>query len=115
VNERPNHKIPHSKRPVSLTQELKEFLQAHPFEGRKLIRALVREGQNGNVRAIQACLDRIDGPVTNAPSNNVLPIRLVFQPAYDTTATIISEEEIKQLPPAEIYAREIEEKEEVVR
>ena len=85
----PKGRTPHGPT-TSLTAELRAHLRAHPHAGPEIIRALVKQGMGGNVKAIQEMFDRIDGPVDRRMQVDVMPVRLIFQPAFQA--------DVKQLP-----------------
>jgi nucleoside permease NupC len=67
---------------VSIAETLKSYLARHPDEVAKIVTAMIKQGQIGNMVATKEMLDRIDGRVVETHKiEGELPIKLVFVPA----------------------------------
>lgn len=49
---------------ISLVTIIKQKLRAHPEEAGAIIAALFERAKSGDVKAIEICLERVDGKVT---------------------------------------------------
>ena len=82
---------------LSLTTQLKKFLEANPDRVLNVVQALYRAALTGNIQALQEIFNRIDGKVTERHELEAkVPVTLVFQPVIEP----------KQLPEANVIDSE---------
>jgi len=74
------------RKQLTITSRLREYLEKHPLELDKIIRAFVATCQRGETQAIRELLDRLEGKVAEKHEiEGQLPIKLVFQPIVRET------------------------------
>jgi len=67
---------------LSLTDELRRYLQDNPEELKAIVMAFIALLKRGNVQAFQELLNRIDGRVSERHELEAkIPVTLIFQPA----------------------------------
>ena len=71
------------KMPLSLTKILKELLETEPEEAEAIVKAHIKQGKYGDMRAITELYDRIDGKVLERHKIETEPITLTFVPAKE--------------------------------
>ena len=68
------------KHSMSITDELRRYLRAHPNEIRELVIAWLKLAKTGNSQALNELLNRLEGKVTERHEFEAMPVTLVFQP-----------------------------------
>ncbi len=84
---------------ISVTSDLKHYLERNPDKVRGLVRKMVAQGIAGNMMATKEIFDRVDGKVAEHHIlENTMPVQLIFMPASQLqTQGQIIEAEVKEL------------------